>query len=173
MSDNMDFYQSPQTEPREEQHEESFGAVTKPMMTSMQQTSSWVRFLAICGFIVVGLYAVPGVIFSLVFSVIGLRNGGSAAAELGMHPLLFSVIILVVFTGMGVLLFIPLRFLNNFGSKLRTFVQTNNESAMESAFKNNASFWKFCGIVTIVSYALIPVLLIIAIVLGVLGALYV
>lgn len=142
--------------------------ITEPMITSMKQASSWIRFLAICGFIYAGSIVAPGFLTALFFPLIDLFADGSLSAELGMSSILFGIILLVAIAIIGTAIIFPVIFLYNFGTKMRTYVQTNNVSALELAFKNNKSFWKFCGIFTIISFALIPIsLIIIFIIVGV------
>jgi hypothetical protein len=137
--------------------------ITEKMILSMKKASSWIRFLAICGFVYVGLVVASGVLFANVFSLVGfVDSSGISAADLGVNPFLLSLIIMIVFVAIGIVIIIPFRYLYNFGTKMRTYVQTNNENALELAFKNNKSFWKFYGILTIIYLALIPVALIIA-----------
>jgi magnesium-transporting ATPase (P-type) len=172
MSDTTNPYESFQSESEARKSsesadsKESFAPITESMIASIKQSSSWIRFLAIYGFISVGLVIVPMALFSLLSPFIG----GMLLNELDigmMNPILFSVAMIFSTIAIGAICIFPLIFLHNIGSKMRAFVQTNNATALELAFKNNKSFWKFCGILTIVSLALIPVSLII------LGVLYV
>jgi hypothetical protein len=135
---------------------ESFGAVTEEMISSMKQASSWIRFLAICGFIYAGFILMAGILCAVTIPF--LNDFGD---EFGMNPAVFGILIAVIIFALGVLCIIIVRFLYNFGTKMRTYVQTNNDDALEIAFKNNKSFWKSCSVITIVSIVCIPVSLII------------
>ncbi len=161
MSDSTNPYENSQTEPQEQEFKETFGAITERMISSIKNASSWVRFLSICGFIYAGLILVPTVLMLVLFPFAGPLRDNLFAAEIGIDGALFGFILFCVVLILGAVIIIPLLFLHNFGSKMRMFVQTNNTSALELAFKNNKSFWKFCGIFTIISLALIPVSLII------------
>ncbi len=151
MSDSMNPYESPRTELQEQRAGESFGVVTEPMIASMKQSSSWIKFIAIYGYICAGITIVYGVVSAFSTSFISYS---------WWDPI-FSVLIGFFIIITGIVIIVPLRFLYNFGSKMNSYVQTNNASSLELAFKNNKSFWKFCGILMIISLAFIPVSLII------------
>jgi hypothetical protein len=136
--------------------DESVGAITETMISWMKQTSSWIRFLSILGFVYAGLIIVPSLLIALLFPLVD-SFAAAFTAESGMPVGVFSIVIIFFVLVIGLVIIFPLMYLRNYGSKLRTYVQTNNTSALELAFKNNKSFWKFCGILTIISYALIPV----------------
>jgi hypothetical protein len=137
--------------------ESDYGAITEPMITSMKQASSWIRFLSICGFVYAGLVLVPMLLMAILFPIIGT----DITAELGIAGGVFGVLFLFFGIIFAVAVIIPLRFLYSFGSKMKAYVQTSNDSALELAFKNNYSFWKFCGILTIVLFALMFISIII------------
>ncbi|MDR1279046.1 MAG: hypothetical protein LBK02_09860, partial [Treponema sp.] len=69
------------------------------------------------------------------------------------------------------LCFFPALFTYNFGNKIRAYQQSRAEEELENAFKNNKSLWKFLGILTIISLAFIPVMIIISIVVGIAASL--
>jgi hypothetical protein len=167
MSDTMNPYEALQTEALPQESGESNGAITEHMIASIKQTSSWIRFLSILGFVYAGVTIVPMVLFASFLPFIDSFADGAFAEELGMSVALLSGIIFMFVLIFGALLIVLLIFLHNVGSKMRTYVQTNNASALEIAFKNNISFWKLCGIITIISFALVPVSII------VIGILYV
>jgi hypothetical protein len=64
----------------------------------------------------------------------------------------------------GMIMIFPARYLFNFASKINFFIKTKNERAMEIALRNNKSFWKFHGILLIISLAFIPLSFIITII---------
>ncbi len=158
MSDSTNPYKSPRTDPSGQEFAGSLGAITEPMITYMKEASPWIRFIAIYGFIMAGFYILGGAIVAALWPMMTSLMTEADLAEAGLGSGFLGIfggmgLFMVAF---GVVMIFPLRYLYNFGSKLRTFVQTSNESALEIAFKNNKSFWKFCGILTIILMALIP-----------------
>jgi hypothetical protein len=158
MSDNANPYESPQSDLGARSPVGGGAGITENMVTYLKESSPWIRFLGILGFIVSGIAFLAGIIVS----ILGASNfmetafGDFPASAAG---LLYIVVALVVF--------IPVRFLYRFGSKLRNYIQTGLESELEGAFKNSRSFWKFCGIITIIYLAALPVVTVAVAIIGV------
>ncbi len=64
-------------------------------------------------------------------------------------------------------MFFPALFLWNYGTAMRDWFVSGKNGDIERAFKENKSYWKFNGIVTIIGLAIIPVMFIVAIVAGI------
>jgi membrane protease YdiL (CAAX protease family) len=128
------------------------------MINYLKQTSPWLRFVGVLGFIFCGLFVFGGIIFTIIFMAIPdlAEDAGGIAAFFGLLYALF-----------GVLYFFPSRFIYNFGSKIRNYLFSNSEEDLELALKNNKSLWKFIGIICIISIAVIPLSIVIAIVGGI------
>jgi hypothetical protein len=121
------------------------------MLRYLKEASPWIRFLAILGHIISGLSLLGGAVLLIVsFFVPGTAGNFFAGAPAAAGALVYLVV--------GILGVIPARFLYKFGSRIRSYVQTNVDSELEEAFKNNKSFWKFAGIMAIVYLAVLPVL---------------
>jgi hypothetical protein len=73
--------------------------------------------------------------------------------------------------GGGVLEFFPSLFIYRCGDKIRGYLRSGTDQDLELALKNNKSYWKFLGIVCIVSLAFIPLMIIGGIIIGVIAAL--
>jgi hypothetical protein len=73
----------------------------------------------------------------------------------------------LIYIACGMLLFLPCRFIYNFGKRIHNYQVANSEEDLEIAFKFNKSLWKFIGILCIVSLALIPLSIVLAVVGGV------
>jgi hypothetical protein len=130
------------------------------MITYLKEASPWIRFIGIMGFIGSGFTLLAGVIF-LIISLVAANAIGDVFG--GVPVAAMALLYLVA----GLIMLIPVRFLYKFGSKTRNYVQTGVESELEGALKNNRSFWKFCGIMTIVYLAAIPVLIVILVIVGI------
>jgi hypothetical protein len=142
------------------------------MIAALKGTAPWARFIAILGFAGAGLTILFGVIFLLgggAFLTKAFTDSENSALAAAAGA---SAAIGIVYAGIGLLQFFPAFFLFSYSTKLRNYSLTLNNDELESAFKYNRSFWKFCGILTIVFIALavlsLPVLLIVGVV-GLLG----
>jgi hypothetical protein len=142
------------------------------MTASLKGAAPWTRFVAILGFIGSGATILFGVIFLFgggAFLTQAFSNSDNIALAAAAGA---SAAIGIVYIGLGLLTFLPSFFLFNYGLKLRNYSLTMNNDELESAFKYNWSFWKFCGILSIIFISIavlaFPILIIVSIA-GVLG----
>jgi hypothetical protein len=171
MADDMNPYQSPQS-PANPVADVS-GRLTETMERYLKEASPWLRFIGIVGFISVGFMVLIGIVCLVAIPVIGNiwsdipgleEFSGTAGGIFGITMGLYLFIA-------GALCFFPALFTYNFGSRIRGYLQSGAEGDLETAFKNNKSLWKFFGILTIISLAFIPILIIIGIIVGIAAAL--
>ncbi|GMO26100.1 MAG: hypothetical protein Ta2B_06100 [Termitinemataceae bacterium] len=162
-------YQSPQHEAESVNQIVAGGTLSDNAIAHLKDASPWIRFLAIVGYIGCGFMVLVGIVMLIV---------GAATANLDFPDLSefaygtmlegilksFTGIIGFFYIGSAVIAFFPAKFLWTFGSKLRNFIQSNSANELELALKNNKSFWKYTGILTIVSLAIIPITFIIGII---------
>jgi hypothetical protein len=120
--------------------------------SQLHRTRPWVRFLSIIGFITAGLMI-----------VLGLAAGafGAAAGNTEMIVLLF------LYPLMGVLYIYPSICLLRYANSIRSYQTTPTGQNLEAALDAQRSFWKFAGILTVVSICAMILLFVLAIVLGV------
>ncbi|MHC2990649.1 hypothetical protein OB13_03275 [Pontibacter sp. HJ8] len=118
--------------------------------TFLLNTAKWGKFLAIVGFVFVGLMVAGGLFASTVLGAMGegAGLGGSAmgSAFFGVFYLLFAL-----------LYFFPVLYLYKFSSKMKIALSANNEELVSESFKSLKSLFKFMGVLTIVmlvAYAL-------------------
>jgi uncharacterized membrane protein len=160
MPDSVNPYQSPQAESVPVRSAGSAGSLNDAMVRYLRETSPWARFLGIIGFIQCGLMALGGLVSLAVipafFSELSDLSGMPSFIAGGVGGL-FGFIYIIG----AALLFFPARFAYNFGTKLRSYQRSGAEEDLESAFKNSKSLWKFLGILTIVSLAVVPFFLIV------------
>lgn len=134
-------------------------AQEKPVMGNeiiekyIKETAQWGKFLAIVGYVFLGLM----VLISLVM-VLGLSALGNAV---GMK---FSTVILgmiyLLFTGIN---FVPVTYLYYFSNAAKLAVENNDEEQYTVAFENLKSLFKFMGIFTIVMLAVYALIMVAAI----------
>jgi Family of unknown function (DUF5362) len=127
-------------------------ASPSPVAAQLQRTQPWVRFLSIMGFIAAGFM----VLFGLVI--------GAAGAATGNYQTLG---IMVMYPIMGVVYVFPSIFLLRYADRIKTFVASGQEQDLAGALDAQRSFWKFAGILTIISIVLSLVFVAIAVMVGV------
>jgi hypothetical protein len=162
MSDFENPYQSPESPIVPEKPQGGVSTLNETMLRYLKESSPWMRFVRILGFVGSGLVCLGGIIFTIIMLAVS-----SLAAEFGEFPIWLFPLIYIPF---GVLFFFPSLFLFNFGAKIQSYQLSNSDEDLELAFKNNKSLWKFYGILCIIYLAFIPVSVILTIVGGVVAA---
>jgi hypothetical protein len=168
MLDTSNPYESPETSVTPVKPLAAQGTLTETMLMYLKQTSPWLRFIGILGFIQCGFMVLGAFLFLTLVPMGNLLNeiGRIEGIDFFLPDLgtIFGGAFGVYFLGGAVLLFVPSYFVYNFGSKIRTYLLTGADKDLEGALKNNKSLWKFCGILAIISLALIPVVVMISII---------
>jgi Family of unknown function (DUF5362) len=123
----------------------------------LSETAKWARFLSILGFIFCGL------IFICSF-FIGTLIATAMTNFYGSPGLFGSSFFTVFYLGIGLLIFFPTLYLFNFSRKMKNAVRANDQLALDNSLKNLKSFFKFNGIVAIITISLYTLAIIFAIV---------
>lgn len=123
--------------------------------TFLNEIRKWAMFLAILGFIFLGLIVLMGLIFGMVGSFFGGFLGG------GGRFLIFFVYLLI-----GGLYFFPIYYLFKFSVNMKTAIEQSEQKDITSAFEYLKSHYKFIGILTIVVLSLYILIGIIAAIVG-------
>jgi len=157
MSDINNPYNSPETRIVPEQKQYT-GNLTEPMQKFLRESSPWMRFIGIVGFIGSGICAVFGLI-SLFFS-----NSLSLIEDFTNTPVWLMSL---TYALTGVVMFFPSFFAYKAGTMIKKFIYSNVDADLEDALKNNKALWKFYGIMTIILLAFIPLVIILAFIIGI------
>jgi uncharacterized membrane protein len=124
-------------------------------LTFLEHAAKWARFLAIMGFISVGLMVLGGII--AIISGLALQShrstryggyGYRAGAESSVWLMGFTYII------MAVVYFFPVKFLYDFAARALQAVQSRDSMALQSALESLKSHFKTLGIMTIIGIVL-------------------
>lgn len=113
-------------------------------MSYLTEISGWGRFLAIAGFVGMGLMVLAGLLFGLFYSSLGTRE------KLPFHPEFFGLIYFVL----AMIYFFPLLYLYRFSTKVKVAVQSKDEETLTYAFQNLKSHYKYLGIMVVILLAL-------------------
>ena len=106
---------------------------------ALEQTKPWVRLLSVLGFVVVGLMALVGLF------------GGLAAVTSGEPSM---AILMVVYPLSALLYFFPALFLWRYADRIQDFLSSRTLEGLQTALEAQRSFWKFTGIMVVVSFVL-------------------
>jgi uncharacterized membrane protein YjgN (DUF898 family) len=111
----------------------------------LKETARWAKFLAIVGFVFIGLMALMGFFFASAFS--SMAALGSEASELPIPSTMPFVFIYFVIL---LLYIMPTLYLYRFADRLQTSLKNNSQSDVNAAFENLKSLFKFVGILTVI-----------------------
>ncbi len=116
--------------------------VTDSMIDSLRSTKPWTAFLAILGFVGVGFMILLGAAFVILANTF-LHQKDGPTPFIGFIYFLLSA-----------LYFVPALYLYKYSSSIGNFLKSNGAIDLESALSHQKSFWKFMGIVALVSMVL-------------------
>ena len=110
----------------------------------LNETRKWTFFLAIVGFVFIGLMVILSVSMGAVLNELG------DSSEMPFPTSFIGAIYLV----MGALYFFPIYYLFKFSTHMKQALVYKQEQNIEDAFRNMKSHYKFMGIFTIVIFSI-------------------
>ena len=119
--------------------------ITHESREYLRESAKWGKFLAIVGFVFVGIIA-------LLALFAGSMLGGAMGREMGFAG--GGIFITILYLGLAAVYFFPCLYLFNFSNKAKLALLTNSNAGMTEALKNLKSMFKFMGIFTIVILSL-------------------
>lgn len=135
----------------------------QPSINYLNEAARWSRFLAILGFIYIGLLLIIGLLFGSFGNSLLPGSGGESDMPMRLSGVFISILLILV---AGVL-FIPVLYLFNFSTKMRKALRNNDQPVLTDALRNLKSFFKFYGILAIIGLSLYGVAIIAAIIGGI------
>ena len=127
-------------------------AAMDAIISTLARTGPWVRFLAVLGFVGIGLAGLAGVVIVLA----GVTAGDPG---LGLGFGLFYLAIAAVYA----IPLVPLHRLANEASRLR---KAPEPATAARAIEHARSFWVSMAVLAIVGLALVPVVLLVSLLVG-------
>lgn len=120
--------------------------VTTQMRHFLLQTAKWTQFLAIVGFIFIGLMVIGAFTFGAIMSSLTANFPGAPTNVPGGSGAIMSIYLLFF----AVLYFFPTLYLYQFSTKTKVALLYGEELNLAFAFSRLKSFFKFWGIFLIV-----------------------
>jgi len=117
------------------------------------EVTKWAQFLAIVGYVAMGLLVIVALVSMFALSAIGKIAG--SGFPMGLVGLLYIIL--------AVIYYFPVTYLYKFSVQTKQAIQIQNEGLLTSGFQNLKSLFKFMGILTIVMLSLYGVALLIAV----------
>lgn len=103
------------------------------------QISKWGVFLAVIGYIGIGLIVIVGLVMMVGF---GRSNMFGMAPETTWLSVVYLIIVIIYF--------FPVRYLHRFCLDIKHAIEHNQQQSVDDGFRNLKSLFKFMGIFTIV-----------------------
>ncbi len=135
----------------------------------LDQTRPWVRLMSVATFVSAGFLTLCG--FVMLF--IGLVGGLAARDTGGLGPVGSAIgggLMAVVYLGLACVYIAPGMFLWRYASAIQHLTASATAARLEDALKQQRSFWRFVGILTVIAVIVAILGVGLAIVIGALGA---
>lgn len=141
----------------QDQHSSLFGlGIDNISKSHLSEAAKWARFLAICGFIFLGLMVVYGIVMSFVFANMASTmreydttpNANNLTNIMGIGMIIFYIICAVI-------AFFPYYFLLRFANKMKAALVSNDQEELNGSFQNLKILYRYMGILMIISLVLI------------------
>lgn len=110
----------------------------------LKEAAKWAYFLSILGYIGIGFLVLIAVFAGSIFAKVGSVNPGMGALA-GMGWLVSAMYII-----MAAIYFFPIYYINQFASKSKLALQTNDSQTLATSFEYLKSHYKFFGIISMV-----------------------
>jgi hypothetical protein len=120
----------------------------------LRETAKWAKFLAIIGFIGVGLMLLGSFFVGAIYS--NIPQAASLPFDLGIFVTVLYLIIAILY-------FFPMYYLVQFSNKMKAALLTKNDDTLASAFELLKSHYKFIGVFTIIILSLYVLLIVVSI----------
>ena len=117
----------------------------------LKEAAKWANFLAILGFVGIGLMVLLGVFVSFVFGAMdGFGGGSNPYSGLGISGGMLGLFYIVI----ALFYFFPVLYMYKFSRKMKSALYSNDTGELTESFKNLKSLFKFMGILAIVIISL-------------------
>ena len=123
----------------------------------LKETAKWTKFLAILGFVGIGLMVLGSLV--MLFAPSSLMSNGD-------FPFGGKIFMMLLYLAFAVLYYFPISYLYQFSENTKKAIENNDNNAIRDAFEFLKSHYKFIGILTIIMLSLYAIIIFI----GLIGA---
>jgi hypothetical protein len=141
------------------------GRVTAQMRQYLAQMQPWVRLMSVLTFLAAAFAGIIGVFVALVGTVAGIATRDTSGSGIGV---LGGVLFGWFYILLGAVYIPPGLFLYRTASAIKRMKAGDPTTALEDALKNQKSFWRFVGILSLVAIAIAILVMIAGIIAAVL-----
>ncbi|ARV16832.1 hypothetical protein BTO07_05390 [Polaribacter sp. SA4-12] len=120
----------------------------------LKETARWAKFLAIIGFILIGLMLVFAAFSTTIFDMAAKMQPGI--------PDNLGLIMAITYLVLAIIYFFPVYYLLQFSNKMKKAISTKNDETLANAFEMLKSHYKFIGVFTVITLSLYVLLFIVS-----------
>jgi hypothetical protein len=143
--------------------DDNFGTglnISANILEFLKETAKWAYFLSILGFIMVGFIVFAGIFAGTIFSVFL----GEFQNEIpGFSPVIITIFYLII---AGIYIF-PILYLFRFAKNTKLALQSDDQIALNAAFENLKSHYKFIGIFAAIMLGFYALIIVFSLLFGV------
>jgi hypothetical protein len=147
----------------EKQTENYENQLTTAAVGFLQESAKWSKFIAIIGFIGIGLMVLVSLFMAIGFGGMGASN----IPELPFPMSVFSILYVLF----AAIYFFPVYYLYQYATKTSAALHSKNKQLLADGLENLKSHHKFLGIFTLIIVSLYGFIFVLAILGGILSAL--
>ena len=147
----------------EKQNENFENQLTSVAVGFLQESAKWSKFMAIVGFVGIGLMVLVSLFMAIGFSSMGTAN----MPELPFSMSVFSIIYVLF----AAIYFFPVYYLYQYATKTSAALHSKNKQLLTDGLENLKSHHKFLGIFTLILVSLYGFVFVFAILGGILSTL--
>ena len=130
----------------------------------LKETAKWAKFLAIVGFVGLGLILLIFVLLGLFLGSTGLSGmGGEEAAIFGVMGAAGMFFYVAIFIA---IYFMPTLFLYRFATNMQTALRTEDSESLQTSLSNIKSLFKYVGILTMIILILYGIIFLFSLLFG-------
>jgi len=122
-------------------------SVSQQSINYLNETSPWLKFISIIGFVFSGLT------FFSSFFILGASNYGYKL------DIFSSILLFIIYVAIAIIIYIPNKYLYNYSIKIRDLSTLSSNNDLEEALYIQKKFWKFLGVVSIVYLASLVIII--------------
>ncbi len=122
----------------------------------LSEAAKWARFLAICGFVFLGLMVIYGIAMSFVISnMAGAMSQYGSTYSANSLKNIMGIGMIVFYIVCAVIAFFPYYFLLRFANKMKAALVSNDQDSLNGSFQNLKILYRYMGILMIISLVFI------------------
>lgn len=111
----------------------------------------WAKFLAICGFVMLGLMVIYGILMSIIFSSnMGVFDEYPRSYRRGGLSQAMGAVVIIFYIVIAVIAFFPYLFLYRFANKMKSALTSDDQATLNESFMNLKVLYRYTGILTII-----------------------